>query len=450
MKVNIRLPSFNKVSDLDTMRKRLFKGGLAGLVIKISAGIIYFISFALIAKASTAEDYGRFVAAFSLALFLGQVSTFGQPKTVLRYLGQYSVKETSSEASGVFLHTLKTVWRVSLAVAALNAIVWLLLAIFSPDSDQTHMLLASLLIIPLALAEFLSHALRGLQKLVSAMVPRDIIWRLSILTMAGYFMIISHSPSATELMVITSLILAFVCCFQLFMAIRYRNDRFGNELSFNDQPMWKKTALGQWGLNIFSTSFPHITTLYVSLFLSAIEASAFFSSIRIVSLLSMPLIAINLVSAPLIARYINSGENKKVRNICKISAGLIVPVVAVGALIIVLSGTQMLELFNSDFTQYDNALIILCISYTLNALLGPTGSLMQMSGNERIFLKFTVISNILGLSLLPILTSEFGLAGASISCLIASCGWNICVWIWAMKYMNVDSSVFSLFYKQKS
>ena len=157
----------------------------------------------------------------------------------------------------------------------------------------------------------------------------------------------------------------------------------------------ERTAFGQWGVSIFSTSFPHVSTLYVGIFLTATEAGAFFSSVRIVSLLSMALIAINFVSAPLIARYIGSGDIAKVQFICKISAGLVCPLVIIGGLVIVTYAENLLNFFNGEFIQYQSALYILCGSYALNAMLGPTGSLMQMSGNEKVLLKYTIISYLL-------------------------------------------------------
>ena len=99
--------------EVGSIRKRLMSGGLGGLTIKILSGLLAFMSFAVMSNATSADSYGNFVAAFSLALFIGQVATFGQPKTALRYLGEYSRQELSPEAAGVFRYGLRLILMVS-------------------------------------------------------------------------------------------------------------------------------------------------------------------------------------------------------------------------------------------------------------------------------------------------------------------------------------------------
>ena len=88
----------------DDVMAKLARGGMAALIIKIGGAGLSFLMFLMLARAMSAEEYGRFGFAFSLATLLAVVGSFGFRSLVLRYAAAYAADGAIELERGVIRH----------------------------------------------------------------------------------------------------------------------------------------------------------------------------------------------------------------------------------------------------------------------------------------------------------------------------------------------------------
>lgn len=421
--------------------RKLLRGGAIGLVIKVGSGLLAFAIALVMARALGAEEYGKFAALLSAGLAVGQFATFGQPKLVVRFFGEYMSRNEPGLARGLLRHSHRIVFFGSMALAALLTAVVAFGVTRAGGEGYSHWLVVGPLILGLALAEYYSHVLRSFHELVWAMLPRDILWR-GFVTLFGLGLAALglHFTAATIISV--SAVVLLVLMLLQFRRVSGHIAALSAGAPAYRRRDWYHATWGLWGLNVLGVAFPHITVVSVSFLMGDVEAGSFFAAVRIVGLLSMPLIAINLVMGPGIASaYHAENAVKNVQDICRTSVILLLPVVLAAALAVWVLGEMLLGLVSDAAAAARSALLILTAGYVVNTLSGSTGLLMQMTGHERRFLAYSAVSNAVAVVLLFVLVPLAGLAGAAVCVVIATCGWNIAVVIWARREIGIDPSV---------
>lgn len=419
-----------------SVMQKLLRGGALILAIKVASGVIAFAMAAAMARALSVGEYGKFAAVLSAGLFLGQFATVGQPKLVQRFLGKYADPADAPKAAGLLADAIR---RVGIA-AVLTAVATVALTIIL-DAKALHWFALGPLVIGLAAAEYLSHVLRSLGHIPAALLPRDIAWRASVLALALGLIAIGATPDAAPVALGLGLWLCALIALQYRKTRQLTHTRYGTAQDVGDKAGWRHASWGLWGLNVLSVSFPHITVVAIGFLLGYGEAGSFFAALRIVGLLSMPLIAINLASGPDIARQFHENGPAAVQQICRSAVLILLPVVILAAVVVLALSTVLLGLFGEAALAARPALVILTIGYLINALSGSTGLLMQMTGHERRFLAYSALSNAVALLALFALVPLWGLTGAAICVVIASCGWNLAVVVWARRTLRIDPSV---------
>ena len=93
--------------------------------------------------------------------------------------------------------------------------------------------------------------------------------------------------------------------------------------------------------------------------------------------------------------------------------------------IIVVGGRFLLAAFGPGFEDAYIPLVILGAGQLVNALCGPVGLLLMMTGNERLTLAVLVGSVIVNLVLNVLLIPVWGLTGAAVSTGVSMALWNI-------------------------
>lgn len=420
---------------------KLLRKGAIGLLIKLSSGVLAFAMALTMSRALSDIEYGQFATLLSAALFFGLLTTFGQPMLVLRFLGKYQNSTDAPYARGVLKRSLEVVTLGSLVVAII-CLVATSIAVWAFGVDAlSYWFYFVPLFMSMALAEYYAHVLRSFQSLFWALAPRDVIWRGLVVLIAIGISISSANVSA-EVIILTIgvLLLVLVIC-QARIANQYRDRTLEMAVPQYDSQAWDKAALGLWGTKVLGFSFPHLAVLLISLLMGNIEGGLFFTALRIVGLMSLPLTAINMVAAPDIAKaYHSTNGQKDVQDICRASMIILIPSVCIILLVLGLFSGVALSWFGTATTAVQPALLILALGFAINTLSGSTGILMQLTGHERQFLLFSGASNALALIGIFVLVPVYGLVGAAICSAFATCGWNVAAIIWSRRNLGIDPS----------
>lgn len=431
--------------------KHLLLGTILSAGLMAASAGLTFLMFMFLARVLGAVEFGLFASMFALGMIGAVAALFGQQTLSMKIL---SALGDDPDGATERRRALRQSYRVALIGAAI--VVTLLLsggiiaAWFGADIDMRYLLGACALVLPFALSDLVAHQYRAFGAIFLALAPRDILWRgLVVLICLGAVSLPFAFTDALTAMILLSVMLMAIVTVQLIGMIVSNRDRLAIRSDAADTgPMQWRVSAWMW-LASLGTMGANLNIASAALFLPADQIGAYFAAQKISQLLQLPIIAINISATPVFARLYNQNDMEGLRNVARKIAMLIAVPLALGAAIIGVFAPQLLALFDPTFASAALALILLAGSHLLVGLGGPTRQLMLMSNGERQVVRLTLISEIAGLALIPILVPMFGIVGAALAACAARVLFTAMSVFWCRMQLGVDTSLLSLVTSQK-
>lgn len=423
------------MSVLDTAPRRVLKLSLVALMTKFAGAPLSYVMFVALAQVMSFEDYGKFAFAFSTVLVLVKFASAGQQEAVLKLLQTPEAQDTPAAWRGALWFSLRV-----LAAASLVSVLGL--ACFAVASGEAYLLMALPLVPLLAFSELQSAILRTRGRIVAALAPREILWRLGLILLAGWAIFATGS----ELSLFAVFSYASVTALLLFYlqthvdpATRYWTSLSGPKTPAD--PAWWPLTGHLWAASVVTFATPNLAVAVIGTVLTPAASGPFFAALKTAQLLQLFLMAANIAATPLIARHYNRGARRRVQEICAVTSASAGVFALLCVLLLLLSGRSVLSVFGPGFDQAAPEMIILSIGFAFSALNGANGALLQMSGNEKHFTRIIVLSNGLGLVLLLPAVSLYGTFGAAAVVAGSMVSWNVLSWLACRKYTGIDPSI---------
>jgi O-antigen/teichoic acid export membrane protein len=137
--------------------------------------------------------------------------------------------------------------------------------------------------------------------------------------------------------------------------------------------------------------------------------------LKIAAVVGFSLQAVDSILAPKLATAFHSGNTKLFKSLIKFTT-LVNAVISIGAVgFIFLFQDFILNIFGEEFQEASVALMILCIGQLFNAIIGPVGSIFQMTGYQKVFQNILIVSFAINLILNLMLIKEYGMNGVAIA-----------------------------------
>lgn len=149
---------------------------------------------------------------------------------------------------------------------------------------------------------------------------------------------------------------------------------------------------------------------------TADEVAVYGASYRLVAMVAIPLVMLNAVLAPLISDLHTRGERLRLEQLLQGTAALIGLSAALGlALIVLLGGDLLTLLYGPGFRAGAWPLTLLCLAQLINAVSGPSGIVMMMTGHNLALLVIVAACAVLELVLLVLLIPAQGMQGSALA-----------------------------------
>ncbi len=419
---------------------------LVSLLIKVATAGLTYLMFVALSRSMGDVPYGQFAFGFALATMLAIGAAMGQQTAILRFWPEETVANAPEKA----LNALKSGWALVLlagaGLSAVLALVALLLGLIGSEPGAfLHLFGAALLILPMAAAEYGSSVLRAQGSVWSALLPRDILWRILVPAIVWLLYLRGADLSGFAALALSAVLLSFALALQFFVGKR---QGYANGVSFGGlKSYWSDRGKpSRWFLigTVVDSAALNVDVVLVGLMVAAESAGIYFNAFRTAGLMTLFMFAITLVIAPMVSRHYHAKEMRRAQAVTSFCAwaGFIF---SVGIFIVfVFYGDLILSLFGATYAQGHIILIILSVGLLADAATGPTRIVMMMTGHERDYVRiFGTIMGI-GFVLQLIAIPLFGLLGAAIvnaaSRIIAQ---TAIAW-WTRKNVGIDTSLFGV------
>ena len=419
---------------------------LVSLLIKVATAGLTYLMFVALSRSMGDVPYGQFAFGFALATMLAIGAAMGQQTAILRFWSEEQVANAPQKA----LNALKSGWAlVLLAGAGLSvalSLIALALGLIGSDPGAfLHLFGAALLILPMAAAEYGSSVLRAQGSVWSALLPRDILWRILVPGIVWMLYLQGADLSGVAALALSAVLLTFALALQFIVGKRRG---YANGIGFGGlKSYWsERGGASRWFLigTVVDSAALNVDVVLVGLMVAAESAGIYFNAFRTAGLMTLFMFAITLVIAPMVSRHYHAKEIRRAQAVTSFCAwaGFIF---SVGIFIVfVFYGDLILSLFGASYAQGHIILIILSVGLLADAATGPTRIVMMMTGHERDYVR--IFGTIMGIGFVLQLVAIplFGLLGAAIvnaaSRIIAQ---TAIAW-WTRKNVGIDTTLFGV------
>ncbi len=432
-------------SDLRSLLRSGLSKSLVSLFIKVATAGLTYGMYVILSRVMGVTEYGYFAFGLSLATILAIGANFGQQTAILRYWPEAMVAGKPDRA----LAALRSGGALTLIASAVVTVGLILISAVAGVFDKDpvwHLYASASLILPLALAEYSSSALRAQGSVWTGLSLRDLVWRLALplLVVALYYSGVTLSGWAALLL--TAVVLALSLALQFILA-RARHYEIAPGTS-GLRAYWAahgKASRSFFLGTVLDSAALNVDIIFVGLLVAPAAAGVYFNAFRTAGLLTLFMFAITLVVAPMVAHHYHAGEMRRAQAItalCAWAGFLFSLVVFAGFLVF---GDQIMSLFGGSHEQGRLLLIILSIGLLFDAATGPSRIVMMMTGHERQYVRIFGAVIVAGMIVQVPVIMAYGAVGAAVVNTLARIGAQLAIAWYSHRKIGLDTTLLGAF-----
>jgi O-antigen/teichoic acid export membrane protein len=428
----------------DIHLKDLVKGSAITFVLKMGGMGLSYVLIYLISKQLGAEGVGFYNLMLQILTVLGMVLGLGMNIAVLRYVGQFNNEEQRPKMRDLYRHFVRTVAPLTVLVGVLlyfgadYIVQWT-----GKDQEYADGLKMVGIVLPFFTINQISvEFIRGLKQLQISELVRSVL-RPLVMILGIYFLFWNQltKMDVIYLLVVGLIINSLVSRWAIWKKLKNIPKQ---PLAFERKELLKTSyPMMVGGLsNALMIAFP---ILFLDFYFDQIVVGLYSVSFKISAIISLILIIVNTIAAPKFAELFWKNEKKKLQRLINQSSTIMFWGGLILLIGVIMFSKQILGLFGKEFEDSQNILIILCIGQFVNTSTGSVMILLNMSGNQTIYLRILIVSLILTTISLWIITPIFGIVGVALiiffkmilvniaACLVVFFKINIVSFYWPFK-----------------
>jgi O-antigen/teichoic acid export membrane protein len=395
----------------------------------------------MLARTLGAAHYGEYVVAWGWVMLFAVASTAGHATAALRFISQYLGAEDWPRLRGYLM--------VAMASVAIASTAFALLVVGTSHasplwaaSPMTELLAIGALVIPIQAALLVaSSVIRGLRAVVASQIPLSLVQPLALMIMAATALVLRVDTSGSVAMIWAAIAALIALVVSLRIAMFLLPAAVHARPALRETGEWTRVAFPLFLITVLNMVLQRADVLIVGARLGSEPAAVYAAANRLSLLVSFGLTAVNAWVAPTIADLHARGERAALQRTVHVAAraiGALTVPLAVGT---ALTAGPLLEVFGSGFEAGRASLWILCIGQIVNALLGPVGFLMTMTGNQSDAARILFVAAILNVSLCVFLIPRLGIEGAAVGTSSAQILWNVWMSLVVWKRLRIRTTI---------
>ncbi|MEO0825649.1 MAG: flippase [Cyanobacteria bacterium J06639_16] len=423
----------------------LVRGASTALVIQIlSAGVLYGTQV-LLARWLGTTAYGIYDYVNAVGVSLAFLAGLGLPVAVLRFTSEYVTRQDWARLRGIIWGSWQQTLVVSLITSICGTAIVLQLQASGHLSAYTTPLTVGIWAVPIvALLNLQTEIVRAFQQITLAYAPALILHPLLLIAMAFVWQLRQTMTSTaaialTMISALLTLVLQWVL-FQKNLDPKIRSARPVYAVAY-----WSKIALPLLLVSGSHIILSQTDTLMIGTLINAKAVGIYSAALKTSLWVPFILIAVNAISAPLIASLYAQGDRPGLQQLVStVARWMFYPAFAIAVVLISFS-KPILQLFGTEFAAAKVALIILILGQLVNVGVGSVAYLMMMTGHQNqsalvmgVSALTNVILNLIGIHFL-------GIIGAALATALSMTMWNVWLHALVVRELGVRPSILATF-----
>lgn len=412
----------------------LAKRSLVVFTIKAASAAAVLLMHLLLARRLGAGTAGVFFLGLSSLMILSSITRVGLDNTVVRFAAEFSGNGQVGRRRTLFVATTTVVGVISVLLAlALGLCSDFLASIVFGEPELAIALPWFALALPfLSLQVINARFIQGLGMAEVAMFSLN-----GAIAMVMIVVLLLQEQSTLE-SVLGAYVLAVTIAWGLGAALLLVSIRPFSGFSSIDRAAIIDSCRPLFAVLVFNQVVLWSPQLFLGVWSTTDEVGIFTIAVRIATLVSFLLIAVNGIVAPKFSRLFSQGRQEELERLVHTASRLLLASAFATCSIVVLFRHELLSLFGPEFVTGSTGLVILAAGQFVNVATGSVNQLLIMTGQERQLRRNTVTAGVLVIALSLVLVPMFGLIGAACATSAAIMVKNLLGVISARRRLGID------------
>jgi O-antigen/teichoic acid export membrane protein len=399
-----------------SQRGYFLSGGAWTLGCRVGSAIFVLVTQALLARFLHPEQYGVYEVLTSIVAVAAFAGQLGLNYAVVRMVSTALAREAPGEAGGTIMVALVLVGASGLGIMALTVWPlgpWVTRFVIHQELTWTAAVLIGAWIMLAGCQGIVAESFRGLHRIKAAAVTGG------FLSSALFMVVLTVAWLGAASMTVAGVVMLMVACVAVVLAVTgLALARTLKSLPAFRYPRPRSLLLIAWPAWV--TGITLIATRHADLWaLSAVsgpgEVALYGAGSRLADLVSFPLMVVNAVIAPTIARVHSLGEQGRLEALMR-TAAMVASVPALLLLVAFAAGPDsILEALYGPFYGA-GALVLVAIGTAnlVNAATGPCTLALLMTGHQIVAMAITLAAALLIVAGALVLGGRYGANGVAL------------------------------------
>lgn len=208
---------------------------------------------------------------------------------------------------------------------------------------------------------------------------------------------------------------------------------------------WLREALPFAGIGLLAMANGQADVLVLGAFRDDAEVGAYRAASQLAALAIFLLGVVNAPLQPLVARLHAEGDRERLQRAVRATAALVLACAVPTVAVLVIWGDGLMALaFGEPFRAGALPLAILALGQLVNAAMGSVGVILNMTGHQRVVMRWFAASGALTLALLLVLAPSLGAVGAALAVALGLVAWNVALAREVMRRLGVNPTALPL------
>jgi len=414
------------------------------LVLVLIAAVGFLVELVL-ARVLGKSHYGVYVYAVTIVGFATLAARAGIDLAVVRFIPEYAVQQQWGRVRGLLRLSQWLV--VSMSTVMVIAVVTVIeYRVTGRNSELADTLYFAVWLIPgMALGNLYQASARAFKVVVW---PQLVIYVLPSLLLAATVYTFSEftgkSVSAAEAAMYKSAwtMVGMFALFVMFRVLRPVEIVKGTPTYLTGK--WVGTGIIIFSIMIMTQVINQTDTMMIGSMINTDTAGIYNAAYKISLLATFPLLAVNMISAPLITELHASDRKGDLQNMLRKITGLTSIGTVLIVIVLLVLGEWLLSMFGQDFTTAYFPLCIMLAGQVFISLSGPLFSVMVQTGQHRPASVIMLCTAILNVMFNALLIPRFGMLGAATASTCALIIQRLAASMYTRRHLGLDTSMLRL------
>jgi O-antigen/teichoic acid export membrane protein len=422
-----------------SLKRRLLTGGAWVVLGKLLTASSTLIVTSILARMLSADAFGAFGLGFTLATVAAMTAQLGNHQAVVRLVAESIGAGDPARARSVVGLVFRYVALGTLLIAALLAAgpgSWLAREVVNSPMLAGAMGAVAAWAAVMSLQIFTSETFRGFKDLRRATIYGGVI---SGVLAVGLLLLFWWQVGAASLEQVIWIIVATLIVSVLLGGSRLRRLVRGLErgAAFPSRELFA-ISLPIWITGLTTFVLQHSDVWIVGAFLTQSEVGIYFAAVRLVVVVSQPLVLVNLVVPPFIAELYAAGEKQRLQRVLRNTATVAGLPAFILLFTFVLFGAPIMGLvFGQEFRAGAVVLALLSVGKLVNVWTGSCGMTLIMTGHQTPLMRITIVTSVLTVIGAILAVGRFGMVGVAAVVSGGTVAQNLAMWLAARSYCGL-------------